>query len=98
MRPLNNCNLDSFENLYNQFHSCLLMAFEIDRNNQIIMPKNLNEAYKFTNVEFRNAWEIKIDDMAMMAIEPDDEPYIPENKKDNAPIIEVIKMLRSVKH
>lgn len=94
MKPLNNWNLDSFEKLYNQYHSCLLMAFEIDRNNQIIMPKNLNEAYKFTNIEFRNAWEIEIDDMAKMAIEPDDEPYIPEDKKDNAPIIKVLKMLR----
>ena len=74
------------------------MAFQIDSNNRIIMPENLNEAYKFTNVEFRNAWEIEMDDMAKIAIEPDDEPFIPEDKKDNAPIIEVIKMLRSVKH
>lgn len=96
MTPINNRNLDSFEKLYNQHHSCLLMAFEIDRNNQIIMPKNLNDAYKFTNIEFRNAWEIEIDDMAKMAIEPDDDPYIPEDKKDNAPIIKVLKMLRDL--
>ena len=45
------------------------------------MPENFKDTFKFTTIEFRNAWEIRLDDMAILALEPDDEPFIPEDKK-----------------
>ena len=81
MTPNTNWNLDTFERLYKQFGGCWFTAFQIDYNKQIIMPENFKDTFKFTTIEFRNAWEIRLDDMAILALEPDDEPFIPEDKK-----------------
>lgn len=97
MKPRNNWNLDTFERLYKQFGGCWFTAFQIDNDKQIIMPENFNDAFKFTTIEFRNAWEIRLDDMATLALEPDDEPFIPESKKDIAPVLEVMDMFRKLR-
>ena len=35
--------------------------------------------------------------MATLALEPDDEPFIPESKKDIAPVLEVMDMFRKLR-
>lgn len=35
--------------------------------------------------------------MAILALEPDDEPFIPEDKKNTAPILEVMVTIRGLK-
>lgn len=97
MKPKNNWNLDTFERLYKQFGGCWFTAFQIDNNKQLIMPENFKDAFKFTTIEFRNAWEIRLDDMAILAFEPDDVPFIPEGKKDIAPVLEVMDMFRKLR-
>lgn len=97
MKPKNNWNLDTFERLYKQFGGCWFTAFQIDNNKQLLMPKNFKDAFKFTTIEFRNAWEIRLDDMAILAFEPDDVPFIPEDKKDIAPVLEVMDMFRKLR-
>ena len=97
MMPNTNWNLDTFERLYKQFGGCWFTAFQIDYNKQIIMPENFKDTFKFTTIEFRNAWEIRLDDMAILALEPDDEPFIPEDKKNTAPILEVMVTIRGLK-
>ena len=97
MTPNTNWNLDTFERLYKQFGGCWFTAFQIDYNKQIIMPENFKDTFKFTTIEFRNAWEIRLDDMAILALEPDDEPFIPEDKKNTAPILEVMDTIRRSK-
>ena len=61
------------------------------------MPEDFDDAFKFTNVEFRNAWEIGLNDTAIIAMEPDDEPFIPEEKKETAPVLEVMATIREYK-
>ena len=56
MKPKNNLNLDTFERLYKQFGGCWFTAFQIDNNKQLIMPENFKDVFKFTTIEFRNAW------------------------------------------
>lgn len=97
MTPNTNWNLDTFERLYKQFDGCWFTAFQINYNKQIIMPENFKDTFKFTTIEFRNAWEIRLDDMAILALEPDDEPFIPEDKKNTAPILEVMVTIRGLK-
>lgn len=97
MKPKNNLNLDTFERLYKQFGGCWFTAFQIDNNKQLIMPENFKDVFKFTTIEFRNAWEIRLDDMAILAFEPDDVPFIPEGKKDIAPVLEVMDMFRKLR-
>ena len=97
MTPNTNWNLDTFERLYKQFGGCWFTAFQIDYNKQIIMPENFKDVFKFTTIEFRNAWEIGLDDMATLALNPDDVPFIPEGKKDIAPVLEVMDMFRNLR-
>ena len=97
MTPQTNWNLDTFERLYKQFGGCWFTAFQIDNNKQLLMPENFKDAFKFTTIEFRNAWEIRLDDMAILAFEPDDVPFIPEGKKDIAPVLEVMDMFRKLR-
>ena len=97
MTPQTNWNLDTFERLYKQFGGCWFTAFQIDNNKQLLMPENFKDVFKFTTIEFRNAWEIGLDDMATLALNPDDVPFIPEGKKDIAPVLEVMDMFRKLR-
>ena len=97
MTPNSSWNLDTFEQLFRRFGGCWFTAFQLDNENRITMPENFNDTFRFTNIEFRNAWEVGLNDMATMAIEPDDNPLIPENKKQNAPILEVLSQFREIK-
>ena len=97
MTPNNSSNIDTFEKLFKRFGGCWLSAFQLDSKRNIIMPEDFNDAFKFTNVEFRNAWEIGLDDRAMLAMGPDDEPFIPEDKKDVAPVIDLMVEIRELK-
>lgn len=97
MTPNNNLNINTFEQLYKQFGGCWLSAFQIDCNRNIIMPKNFNDAFKFTNVEFRNAWEIGLNDAAILALESNDDPFIPRDKINIAPVLEVMDTIRDSK-
>lgn len=98
MTPNNNWNVDTFEQLFKRFGGCWLSAFQLDSNRNIVMPNNFNDVFRFTNIEFRNAWEIDLNDAARLAMEPDDEPFIPEDKKDTAPIVEVMTIIRELKN
>ena len=97
MTPSTNENLARFEEQYNRFGGCWLIAFQITKNNEIVMPKSFEGAFKFTKIVFKDAYSIGIKDEARIAIEPDDVPYIPESCKDTAPILEVLKEMDKLK-
>lgn len=93
MTPEDTSNIDAFEKQYNFFRGCWLCAFELDKNMQIVMPKKFNDAIRFEHIEFKDAWRIDCHDIASEGIMPDDNPFIPEEHKDNAPVLEVMKQL-----
>lgn len=89
-------NLSRFEERYNKFRGCWLQAMQISDDYQLIMPDNFKSAFRYTDVVFVNAYEISEQDEAKMAIEPNDDPFIPENKRDSAPIIEVLENMKHI--
>lgn len=97
MTPNNTINLDNFEKLFMRFGGCWFAAFKLNIDKKIEMPSNFDSAFRFNSIEFRNAWEISNHDIAKIALEGDDDPYIPKDKKNSAPIVEVMKELRSLK-
>jgi len=97
MTPNSSWNLDTFEQLFKRFGGCWFTVFKLDNENNIIMSNSFDGAFKFVDIEFRNAWEIGMNDMAWQALESDDEPVIPENKTDSAPVLEVLSQLREVR-
>lgn len=96
MTPNSTVNLDNFEKLYNRFKGCWFTAFAMEPERHIIMPANFDDAFRFDKIEIRNAWEIGTHDLAKTALEHDDDPFIPEDKKDSAPINEVLKEFRDI--
>lgn len=97
MTPNSSWNLDTFEQLFKRFGGCWFTVFQLDNENNIIMSNSFDGAFKFVDIEFRNAWEIGMNDMAWQALESDDEPVIPESKTDSAPVLEVLSQLRDVR-
>ena len=73
-----------------------ISGLEVTENNNIIMPNSFDEAFKFNDVEFREAYLIDINDDAQIAIEPDDNPYIPKEIDETAPIIRVLEGMREI--
>lgn len=96
MTPVNNTNLDNFEKLFKKFDGCWFTAFEMGPGKRIVYPSSFDGSYRFRNIEFRYAWEINNHDMAKIALEANDKPFIPNDKKESAPIIEVLKELREI--
>ena len=79
MTPPTNDNLTMLETLYRNFGGCWLMAIHINEDNTLDMPTSFEDAYKFTNMEFREAYQISITDPAREALELDDNPFIPKS-------------------
>lgn len=96
MTPSSIVNLKRFEEQYHKFGECWLMACHINDDNTIQMPTSFEDAFKFTEVEFWDAYNISNIDNARMAIEPDDNPFIPEASKENAPILKVLAALKEI--
>lgn len=97
MTPSTNENLVRFEEQYKRFGGCWLKAFQITDRNEIKMPESFTDAFKYTGVEFRDAYTIDITDEAQIAIEPDDTPFIPDGLKETAPILKVLENMRNIK-
>lgn len=97
MTPANTTNLDNFERQFKMFKGCWFTAFAMGQEKQIIMPSNFEDVFRFNNIEFRDAWEIGVHDFARTALEVGDEPFIPEDKKDTAPVNEVLRELSELK-
>lgn len=95
MTPSTDVNLARFEEQYNRFGGCMLMTFQMAGGNSIIMPESFDDAFRFDGIEFREAYTIGVTDEARIAIEPDDNPYIPEYMNE-APIMKVLEEIRNL--
>lgn len=98
MTPITDDNLKRFEYQYKRFGGCWLMAVEIKQDNSFELPTSFNDAYRFSNVVIRDAYQIDSSDPARIALKPDDAPFIPENKKKDAPVLKVIEEIKSIAH
>lgn len=94
MTPLTDENLKRFEYQYRRFGGCWLMAVAIKEDNSFDMPSSFDSAYKFTNIEIRDAYQIDSSDPARVALRPDDAPFIPDDLTESAPVLKVIDELR----
>jgi len=94
MTPSDTKNIDHFKEVYNFYGCCWIFAFK--RYNQSFeIPDNYKGAFKFSQISFVNAWEIKEGDIACSGILPTDDPYIPKDVID-APIIKVLEKIRRI--
>ena len=98
MTPNTYENLSRFESDYQKHKECYIMAIQMKEDNSVIMPNTFNDAFKFNNIEIHEAYKIKTSDFAKIAIEKDDDPYIPDEYKHNAPVLEVLKEIKNTEN
>ena len=72
------------------------MAFAINKDNSFEAPISLDEAFRFCNIEIREAYQINSTDLARIALNPDDNPYIPDSHKSDAPVLQVLNELKGI--
>ena len=97
MTPQNNKNIDLLENEYKKFGTCLLLPISPDKDKNVtIKEDDFLYALKLSNLHFFNAYEIKLNDEAVFSLKYDDNPYIPEQYKNNAPILKVLEHLKNI--
>ena len=96
MTPCTDKNLSMFETLFQKFKECRLMAFAINKDNSFEAPISLDEAFRFCNIEIREAYQINSTDLARIALNPDDNPYIPDSHKSDAPVLQVLNELKGI--
>ncbi len=97
MTPKDNKNLDLLESEYKKFGTCLLMPISPDRyKNVTIQEEDLLYSIELSNLYFYNAYEIKWGDEAVFSLKYDDNPYIPEQYINNAPILNVLEHLKNI--
>lgn len=94
MTPDNSQNLDMFKARMDYHHSCILTAVEIGQDNQIVFDGRMPSGIPFSNVEFREAWQIGENDIDSVVILPDGLPIIPIEHQTDAPILKLLEKFK----
>lgn len=84
-------NLDRFRRLFSMKGECGISAVYLNSDKQMDFNQKFKYILPLNNVIFREAWEIGINDIDSLLIEPDDNPIIPNEHKKDAPIIELLE-------
>ena len=97
MQPNTTENIDRFRFFYESKKSCGISAVAMNENNEMAIndkDKRYGMIIPVKNVVFREAWEIGVGDMDSPAILPDDDPIIPVEHLNDAPVLELLKKER----
>jgi len=96
MTPNDTRNLDAFEQVYPRFGKCCIAAVLIsDDVNQLLSSIDFNESIE-SKVIITEAWKVSPMDSTCNALEWDDDPIIPEEKCETAPVLALLKNLREI--
>jgi len=92
MTPSSPENLNNLLNGLKTFKKYILYPVSIDENNNIehFWDKGIIK----TSLIIKDAWEVGINDLERAVIMFDDEPIIPDEHRNDAPVLEVLKGLR----
>jgi hypothetical protein len=96
MTPKTNKNLLLLEQEYDRFGECRLIPVTVKDWQSQITRESLN-AFRFSKLIFKNAFEIAVGDEAVSALTSDDNPYIPDEHKNDAPILKVLEHLKQIR-
>ena len=94
MEPETTENIDRFREAFEQRHLCGISAVEFSKNSEETMfnkEKRYNQVIPVRNIVFREAWEVGVNDMDSSTILPDDDPIIPDEHLNDAPVLELLK-------
>lgn len=98
MQPETTENIDRFRDAFEKCHKCGISAVALSTNLEETLfdkEKRYNRIIPITNIVFREAWEVGVNDVDSPTILPDDDPIIPESHKIDAPVLELLKRKRN---
>lgn len=97
MTPKTNKNLLLLEQEFDRFGKCQLMPIEM-RNGVADISRDFLGVFHFSKLIFKNAFEIAIGDEEEFALMSNDNPYIPDCHKDDAPVLKVLDHLKRMRN
>lgn len=95
MTPQNSQNLDMFKAYIHNRHECILTAVEISQDNQIVFNGKMPDGIPFSNIVFREAWEVGEGDIDSIVFLADDDPMIPIEHQTDAPVLKLLNKKRT---
>lgn len=98
MEVVSDKNMQMFKREFEMLKVAGITAAEIDENNQMSddVAKRYPKVIPVQNIVYREAWTIGENDVDMPAIQGSDNPIIPEEHKDDAPILKVLERKRKM--
>lgn len=94
MTPQSSQNLDMFKAWMDDEQKCILTAVEIQQDKQIAFDTIAPLGIPFSNVVFREAWEIGTNDIDSVLISPEYFPLIPVEHQTDAPVLEILNKFK----
>ncbi len=98
MQPTTTENIDRFKDAFEKYGKCGISAVAFSRNLEDTLfdkEKRYNRIIPVRNVVFREAWEVGINDVDCATVLPDDDPIIPDEHLNDAPVLELLKEKKS---
>jgi len=89
MTPNSSINLDNFEKFYSQIKRFMIMPAKFDTTKQL--EPIFDKAIMKTEISIKNAWEIGEHDMERCVIRKEDNPIIPQEHLEDAPLLKWYK-------
>jgi hypothetical protein len=97
MTPKSNKNLSLLEQEFDRFGKCQLMPIEM-KNGVADISRDFLGVFYFSKLIFKNAFEIAVGDEEEIALMSNDNPYIPDCHKDDAPVLKVLERLKRMRN
>jgi hypothetical protein len=97
MTPKTNKNLSLLEQEFDRFGKCQLMPIEM-KNGVADISRDFLGVFHFSKLIFKNAFEIAVGDEEEIALMSNDNPYIPDCHKDDAPVLKVLERLKRMRN
>ena len=96
MTPNDTRNLDAFEQIYPRFGKCLIVAaLSSNDSNQMFKSINFKVSIEL-KVIITDAWRLSAMESTCNALEWDDDPIIPEEESQTAPVLALLNNLREI--
>ncbi len=95
MTPKDSINLNHISSGINHFKKYKLFPASMNKDGSV--EPFFDEGIIKTSLIIKEAWEIGLNDLASVAIKEDDNPIIPNEHKDDAPVLDVLKELKQIK-
>lgn len=92
MTPTNSVNLDNFLDDYTKYGCYWLVPAVFGPDGKLTMEFDL--AILKEKVILRDAWEVSLNTLDSTLIRGDDDPIIPEDQQETAPVLDLLKLRR----